>query len=391
MALYNRSDANSKLGVYQDAFFGPQIIKGTTYDVGKTMAAGVYGHYGYPDFPPERDIGGDFVLYGREHNRAKISALVRGTGAWGNDSYSGIISCSTSAGPPDAGSWSPADWGAEAFSKMKPTAPTFSGLNSIYELKDLPGMLQQQMVKGNLKNMSNYWLALQFGWKPLLNDIRRMIDFQVESQRKMDFLLRNNGKLVRRRIVLFDRIENEVITTGEAWGLMNPGFVNYFYSGTPTYRSRAFTRDSVWGSAAFRFWLPSSPKGIVYKSALRRALFGLTPSPSIIYNMIPWSWLVDWFSNTGYVINNLDAGVADRLAADWFYMMRKKEHVIQTELSIPLHDMSKKPIVLHGTAEQTSFSKVRLRGSPFGWAISQNSLNPMQLSILGALGLSKIG
>lgn len=389
MPLLSKS-SSGQLGTYVDSVFGTQSIMGTTYDVSKTMAAGTYGHYGYPNFPPERDIGGDFVLYGKEHHRALISAAVKGTGAWRNDTYSGIISCSTSHGPPDAGSWSPADWGAEAFSKMKPTAPTFSGLNSIYELKDLPGMLQQKMVSGNLKNMSNYWLALQFGWKPLLNDIRKLINFQQEAQRKMEFLLRNNGGLVRRRIVLFDAVSDEVETTGDAWGLMNPGFVTQFYSGSPSYKTRAFTRDSVWGSAAFRFWLPSSPQGVVYKSALRRALFGLTPSPSVIYNMIPWSWLVDWFSNTGYLINNLDAGVADRLAADWFYMMRRKDHVVQTELQIPLYGIDGIPVVLHGTAEQTSFSKVRLKGSPFGWALSQNDLSPMQLSILGALGLSRL-
>jgi hypothetical protein len=106
--------------------------------------------------------------------------------------------------------------------------------------------------------------------------------------------------------------------------------------------------------------------------------------------MIPWSWLVDWFSNAGYVINNLDAGVADRLAADWFYMMRKKEHVVETQLSIPLYGPDRNPVVLQGTATQKSFSKVRLRGSPFGFGLSEDSLSPMQLSILGALGMSRL-
>jgi hypothetical protein len=389
MPLLSQSNTG-RLGLYHDSTFGDSLITGSTYDVSKTMAAGSSGHYGYPNFPPERDVGGDFVLYGKEHNRASIPASVVGSGPWRNDSYSGIISCSTSHGPPDAGSWSPAAWGAEAFSKMKPTQPSFAGLNALYELKDLPGMLQQQMVKGNLKNISNYWLALQFGWKPLLGDIRRMIDLQSRLQKQMDFLLRNNGRLVRRRIQLFDRVEDEVTTSGAAWGLMNPNFVTYFYSGTPTYTTRAYTQDTVWGSAAFRFWLPSSPQGVVYKAALRRALSGLTPSPSVIYNMIPWSWLVDWFSNAGYVINNLDAGVADRLAADWFYMMRKKEHVVETQLSIPLYGPDRNPVVLQGTATQKSFSKVRLRGSPFGFGLSEDSLSPMQLSILGALGMSRL-
>jgi hypothetical protein len=31
-----------------------------------------------------------------------------------------------------------------------------------------------------------------------------------------------------------------------------------------------------------------------------------------------------------------------------------------------------------------------LKGSPFGFAVSEESLTPMQLSILGALGLSRL-
>jgi hypothetical protein len=171
---------------------------------------------------------------------------------------------------------------------------------------------------------------------------------------------------------------------------MNPNFVNAFYSGEPTYSTKAFTTDAVWGSAAFRFWLPPGPQDIKYKAPIIRALHGANLSPTALYNMIPWSWLVDWFSNVGYVINNLDAGVADRLAADWFYMMRKRVNVVQTELQIPLFDPTGLPVVLTGTAVQQSFSKVRLKGSPFGFAVSEESLTPMQLSILGALGLSRL-
>jgi hypothetical protein len=384
--------STGKIGVYKDSFFGPSIINGTTFDVAKTMAAGTSGHYGYPDFPPERDVGGDFVLYGREHQRANISVSCVGSGAWRNDSYSGFISCSTSAGAPDVGTWSPAAWGAEAFSKMKPTKPVGNISNSIYELKDIPSMLLD--LKGtisNFKDLGDTYLQHQFGWLPTLRDALGLLKLQMDTQKKLEQLLRDNGKLVRRRIVLFDNVSNEVNTSGEAWGLMNPGFVSYFYSGTPRYTSRAFTTDSVWGSAAFRYWLPSGPKGIVYKPALIRALHGSTNlGPTALYNMIPWSWLVDWFSNVGYVIDNLDAGVADRLAADWFYMMRKKVNVIQTEITIPLIGPDRQPIVVSGTATQQSYSKVRLRGSPFGFAINESSLNPMQLSILGALGLSKL-
>lgn len=389
-SMMSRSQSGP-LGTYHDSVFGDSTISGTTWDVAKTMAAGTSGHYGYPDFPPMRDIGGDFILYGREHQKANISVSVKGSGAWSNDTYNGIISCSTSHGPPDVGTWSPNDWGAEAFSKMKPTNPIWSASNSLYELKDLPDMLASLKTRiTEFKDLGNMFLNHQFGWLPILRDAKTLIELQQKTQKKLKQLLRDNGRLVRRRIVLFDVVENEVTTSGEAWGLMNPNFVNYFYSGTPTYSSKAFTTDSVWGSAAFRYWLPPGPQDIKYKAPLIRGLHGFSLSPTALYNMIPWTWLVDWFSNVGYVINNLDAGVADRLAADWFYMMRKKVNVVQTEITIPLISPSGMPVTYKGTAIQQSYSKVRSRGSPFGFAISESSLNPMQLSILGALGLSRL-
>jgi hypothetical protein len=250
-------------------------------------------------------------------------------------------------------------------------------------------------LKGNIerwKDLGDFYLENQFGWLATIRDAVSLISLQKKTQKKLKQLLRDNGKLVRRRVVLFDNESDVVDTSGEAWGLINPGFVSYFYAGAPTYSTRSSTTDSVWGSAAFRYWLPTGPGDIVYKPALIRALHGtFNLGPTALYNMIPWSWLVDWFSNVGFVIDNLDAGVADRLAADWFYMMRKKVNLVRTEFRLPMYDISGLPVILTGTASQQSFSKVRLRGSPFGFAISESSLNPMQLSILGALGLSRLG
>lgn len=120
-------------------------------------------------------------------------------------------------------------------------------------------------------------------------------------------------------------------------------------------------------------------------------LFGLTPTPQVIWNAIPWSWLADWFSNAGDVLSNLDTGVADRCAADYFYVMREKGIIITYNCDFYLANTTRyegNHFSLDSVAQATT--KSRLRGDPFGFHLSEINLNPMQLSILGALGLSRL-
>lgn len=120
-------------------------------------------------------------------------------------------------------------------------------------------------------------------------------------------------------------------------------------------------------------------------------LYGLRPSPSVVYNAVPWSWLVDWFTNLGHVIENVEPGVADRLAADYFYVMRKRSRVKTREASGTFYrSPDGSPVSIHVSQVAASVSKTRISGSPFGFDVKQEDLNGTQLAILGALGLSRI-
>jgi hypothetical protein len=119
-------------------------------------------------------------------------------------------------------------------------------------------------------------------------------------------------------------------------------------------------------------------------------IYGLYPSPSVIYNAIPWSWLIDWFSNAGDCIENAEAGVANRLAADYFYVMNEYIITRVRGLTVQLFDRNQQVYQAHGTATATSSFKIRGAGDPFGWGTNPNGLNESQLAILGALGLSRL-
>lgn len=282
------------------------------------------------------------------------------------------------------------DYGAEAYRRMKPTKPTFPGLNAIYELREVPEMLRQRFLESGLYAIPNYWLALKFGWEPLLNDIRNCIRFQQAAQKKLAWLLRHNGKPVRTRVDLADS-EVESAVTRYDWRTPSPGFVTQYYSGVPYSLEKTVTKNKIWAAARFRYWLPPGPRDINWTRAMNARLFGLMPSPVIIWNMLPWTWLSDWFFDTGNILSNMDAGVAERCAADWFYVMREQTQEYRAEYHATMYlnpSNALHPITTSSVRGTTL--KTRVVGDPFGFGTKDIDLSAMQLSILGALGLSRV-
>jgi hypothetical protein len=121
-------------------------------------------------------------------------------------------------------------------------------------------------------------------------------------------------------------------------------------------------------------------------------IFGLNPTPSAVYKAIPWTWLVDWFSNIGDVIANLDGGVADRLAADYMYLMNKITfQMARTSYGNYYSGVSwGSSTPFSAECFQGAVSKRRMRASQFGFGVKENELSLTQWSILGALGLSRL-
>jgi hypothetical protein len=62
-------------------------------------------------------------------------------------------------------------------------------------------------------------------------------------------------------------------------------------------------------------------------------MFGFQPTPSLIYNLTPWTWLIDYFTNLGDLYDNLSRGVEDRLIAEYFYLMHERTRKSVTDAS----------------------------------------------------------
>lgn len=333
--------------------------------------------------------------------------------------------------------WPPYDWdshwrhldqmerlrnrSAEAWNLMRPDLPDFSMANELFELRDVPGLLKDstksilQMIgkaragkRSYLSRSGEYYLALNFGWLPILRSIQGFVETQRNQQKILSQLIRNAGRPVRRSTVnkqgkdrLKDDFGDGQTQSGTdvypwTYGNLNPILVSQCYSaalGGAARRWTIKTESRTWAEGQFRYVLPPGPHDVVWTKQMLRRIYGFRITPSMVYNAMPWSWLMDYFSSLGDFIQAVSPGVADNLICDYMFIMQRqawKSNVEnETAYNGNMEGTSYLKAVAHYEAETVNKYRV---GTvyPFGFGFKRHNLNAKQLSILAALGLSRL-
>jgi hypothetical protein len=202
---------------------------------------------------------------------------------------------------------------------------------------------------------------------------------------------RDSGRVVRRlyRFPSKKSVETTTIRTNVPAALVarQPGLEDPTNFGD-VIRTRETVRHQ-WFSGAFTYYLPSgynSRKKMERYALLANRILGVSLTPDVLWNLAPWSWAVDWFTNTGDVVSNLSDWAEHGLVMRYGYLM---EHTIVTDA----YAITKGGHVglTGGVANLTlvTETKVRKRANPFGFGVSWEGLSPYQVSIAAALGLSR--
>jgi hypothetical protein len=122
------------------------------------------------------------------------------------------------------------------------------------------------------------------------------------------------------------------------------------------------------------------------------SLFKTDITPSDLWQLSPWSWFVDWFTQIGGAIEAAEAATSNRILSTYAYAMEKIEQETSTLLSNILPEAGGfylGPDRVVSRWKTTSYR--RIRANPFGFTVNpQANLSPEQLGILGALGLKKL-
>lgn len=250
--------------------------------------------------------------------------------------------------------------------------PTF-----VYELKDLPNMVRLSSGSTSRK-VADAHLNYQFGWKPLLSDLKKLIDFSSCVERKM----RELESLANRGLHRTAQLGCEEFSSTPKTMTLN--------STLATVITATVIDVTVRRNWATTFWRPSVnfPSYLVRDSRFIREkasklVLGLDASQinQNIWNAMPWSWLVDWFAGIDELLRSTNNSIA--YASGPVCMM-------QTATTTRYYTDVKKPagIVLSKLSSEY-VTKRRELFSPTPKIELRSFLNGRRLSILGSLAILK--
>jgi hypothetical protein len=115
-------------------------------------------------------------------------------------------------------------------------------------------------------------------------------------------------------------------------------------------------------------------------------LFNLSLTPDVLWNLTPWSWAIDWASNTGDVLAYIGDVAAQGLVMQYGYFMEHTVQKVEYSLSgVVFHDQ---PINVPN-AKLVTETKSRTRANPFGFGITWDGLSAIQAAILAAIGITR--
>lgn len=303
-----------------------------------------------------------------------------------------------------------ASYGSRAWNKFKPGKPVVSLGQTLAELRDTPHAVKRMLMSfkqayksrrrsvnpGPLSTGGGAYLAWSFGWKPFLKDLTDWMDSIQKLDSQIAQLRRDNGKRIRRGGKLFSTTNSSTVNTGLATYGGLAGYYSVLFAKRETIET-----EKVWFRGSFRYYIPGLDDPKWGRLRAIRRLWGLEMTPDLVYELMPWSWLVDWFADVGSLVSNLTSQINDNLVADYAYLMRSTEKKVTSDLGILATlwigymsagtygvRVERKPCF--STCVYTQTTKTRVAASPFGFGLDLSALSPYQISILSALGLSRL-
>jgi hypothetical protein len=287
--------------------------------------------------------------------------------------------------------------GTKAVSRALPTNPLAQGSTAAGELmKDgLPDLPLVHSLERRAKiayGAGSEFLNAAFGWLPLKNDIHDLANGVINMDEHIRKYEQQSGKPHRASVDLPTESSSEVVYTSYptsctlSGGVMDGTYYDTGQRGNFVVRYNKTKRR--WFKGSFTYYLPSgydSRNKISKYADHSRHLLGIELTPEVLWNLAPWSWAIDWFSNTGDVLNNVSRFADNGLVMHYGYLM---EHTIH-ELVITHEGPS--GILGVGGVEPLRFiteTKSRTPASPYGFGVNLDALSSFQTSVLVALGLT---
>lgn len=206
----------------------------------------------------------------------------------------------------------PGDDAVKLKARTNPSRPEVTPLTLAQDMIELPKMIRdvgrlltkpRRQVRPS--SIASWNLAVQFGWLPLIHDVSAILNLQSIVDRRIKEMERlySNGGLKRRLNLgsFANEFVNNLLVIDSSLGTTIFG------------KYTKFTSVKRWGTLR---WLPTSlppsPPGTPeFNQHCRNIVTGwtITGLNQGAWDLLPWSWLCDWFGNVGdYMLAN-SAGI----------------------------------------------------------------------------------
>ncbi|DAD50837.1 maturation protein [ssRNA phage SRR5466727_9] len=191
--------------------------------------------------------------------------------------------------------------------RLSPARKEFSIGRSVAELRELPKSIKataeawllaretlsrkQKLATRKGTSAPGEYVNISFGWLPIYRDIVTMLSLPERISRRVNRLMYRNG---------LDNTFRTGFSLGSSPVSSPPSFTFDLLQGESlvgigTHGSREIELRGMI-NAGLRF--PAIALPVLQRQLMRQA-WGLYPDPEDVYNLVPWSWLVDWFTGLG--------------------------------------------------------------------------------------------
>lgn len=309
--------------------------------------------------------------------------------------------------PPVPSSFSDsAKLGAIAINQTAPTRPSSSFGQGLGELgaDGFPGIPGEELRKriDYFRSLGKEYLNVQFGWIPFINDLKSTCQAIVDRHQLIAQYQRDSGKNVRRayhfapkrEVTITDPIDGKLssLLFGTTWENDFRGW-SLCETGSAKYQLMTTKETHVYFRGCFTYYLPEGDSFLDRMErnvSLAQRVLSTSLNPELLYQLTPWSWLVDWFTHFGRYISTFSRFATDGLVLRYGYLMAKQSieyrHILRNvRLGQGGHYGPYRTVEL----VTSSVRKERFRSTPYGFGIDTSTFTDFQWSILGALGLTK--
>jgi len=329
------------------------------------------------------DVGGPFFLKKEETSYAPWIAS--------GNRYRGPVlvgAADSISGYPDWSDTSQLDAkGATALSRAMPNQPHSQMVVAVGELASdgVPKMFGSGLLKAKtafLRGSGDEYLNYEFGWRPLVKDLKEFASSVINAHQHIDGYVKQSRRKLRRAYTYKPSRTTSTLS-------------RTFSGCHPTVASATGWRDAVqttsyrcWFSGAFVYYVPM---GNDQWSRMRRyqgyarKLFGLELTPEVVWELAPWSWAADWFTNVGDVMNNVSSLGSDGMVMQYGYVCEESISSLSITQKATLDGAGSGTT----TAMHTKCVKQRRPANPYGFGVEEASLSARQLAIISALGFTR--